>query len=609
MTDGGIAVSNQTLPHWDMTVVYPSLESPEFEAGFEETLAEIDRLVALFDEKDIAKKDHVPLDESTIRNFETVVNQFNEVLEGIQTTVAYIQSYLTTDSRDDKAQAAWSSLQPKQVQLSLLGTRFTAWLGSLDVEGLIEKSSLAKEHAHMLRKAKIESEHLMSPVEEELAAELSLTGGSAWVKFYGNYSSQIMVEVELEGETKALPMSMIRNLAHHADREVRKMAYEAELEAWERTSVPIAAAFNSVKGVVNTLGKRRDWNSSLDIAVFDSNIDRMTLEAMMEAARESFPDFRRYLKAKAKALGLDVLAWYDMFAPLRGEGKAWSFSEAEEFIVGNFASYSPSLSSLAKRAFDENWIDAEPREGKRDGAFCMRLREDESRILANFKPVFDGVSTLAHELGHAYHNVQLAHRKFLQRDTPMTLAETASIFCQTIIRDAAMAEASADDQFMILEGSLQDACQVVVDITSRFIFEQNAFEKRRERELSVDELNQLMLDSQKQTYAEALDPANLHPYMWAVKPHYYSTGRSFYNFPYMFGLLFGLGLYARYQEDPAAFRDGYDDLLSSTGMGKAAELAERFGIQIQEPAFWRSSLEVIRGDIDRFEALVDQRSG
>jgi pepF/M3 family oligoendopeptidase len=590
-----------------MTVVFPSLESPAFEEGFKVTLEEIDRLVDLFNEHDIEKKESIPLDESTIQSFETVINRFNQVLEGIQTTTSYIQSFLTTDSRDNIAQAMWSTLQPKQVQLSILGTRFTAWLGSLDVEGLIEASALANEHAYLLRKAKIEASHLMSPIEEELAAELSLTGGSAWSKFYGNFSSQIMVEVELEGETKELPMSMVRNLAHKADRNVRQMAYEAELSAWERNSLPIAAAFNSIKGVVNTLSERRKWDSALDIAIFNSNIDRQTLDAMMEAAHESFPDFRRYLKAKAKALDVEVLAWYDIFAPLGGGGKTWNYREAEEFIIENFAAYSANLSGLAKRAFDENWIDAEPREGKRDGAFCMRLRKDESRILANYKPVFDGVSTLAHELGHAYHNVNLAGRKYLQRSTPMTLAETASIFCQTIIRDAAMEESDADEQFTILEGSLQDDFQVVVDITSRFIFEQSAFDKRRDRELSVEEINQLMLDSQKQTYAEALDPDLLHPYMWAVKPHYYSTGLSFYNFPYMFGLLFGLGLYALYQEDPAGFQGGYDDLLSSTGMGDAVELAGRFGINIQSPAFWRSSLDVVRGDIDRFEKLVEQR--
>jgi len=235
------------------------------------------------------------------------------------------------------------------------------------------------------------------------------------------------------------------------------------------------------------------------------------------------------------------------------------------------------------------------------------LRNGESRILSNFQTSFDGVSTLAHELGHAYHNLALKDRTMLQRFTPMTLAETASIFCQTIILDAALKDADPEDQFGILEGSLQDSCQVVVDISSRFIFEQAIFEKRKGRELSVDEFNELMLASQLETYGEGLDPEYLHPYMWAVKSHYYSPGLSFYNFPYMFGLLFGLGLYARYLDESEQFKVDYDDLLSSTGLGDAAELASRFGIDLHQIDFWRGSLDVVRRDIARFEALVEER--
>jgi oligoendopeptidase F len=290
-----------------------------------------------------------------------------------------------------------------------------------------------------------------------------------------------------------------------------------------------------------------------------------------------------------------------------GKGREWSYQEAETFILENFNAYSEKLNGLARRAFDELWIDAEPRPGKRDGAFCMSLRAGESRILSNFQASFDGVSTLAHELGHAYHNLALENRTMLQSNTPMVLAETASIFCQTIIQDAALKDADPEDQFVILEGSLQDSCQVVVDISSRFIFESEVFEKRKDRELSVEEFNELMIGSQKETYGEGLDPDYLHPFMWAVKSHYYSPGFSFYNFPYMFGLLFCLGLYARYLDEPEQFKLDYDDLLSSTGLGDAAELAGRFGIDLHQIDFWRGSLNVIRRDIERFEALVEER--
>ncbi|MBN1582034.1 MAG: oligoendopeptidase F, partial [Anaerolineae bacterium] len=216
--------------------------------------------------------------------------------------------------------------------------------------------------------------------------------------------------------------------------------------------------------------------------------------------------------------------------------------------------------------------------------------------------------TLAHELGHAYHNLNLTPRTMLQRRTPMALAETASIFCEKIVREAALQAADAQEQITILEADLQGACQVVVDITSRFQFEKRAFEERLRRELSAKELCQIMVEAQQDTYGDRLDPDALHPYMWAAKPHYYSAGRSFYNYPYMFGLLFGLGLYARYQADPDAFQASYDEMLSSTGLSDAASLAQRFGIDIRTPDFWRGSLDLIRADIDRFESLVDQQN-
>ncbi len=361
---------------------------------------------------------------------------------------------------------------------------------------------------------------------------------------------------------------------------------------------------NSIKGEVNVLTRHRAWDLPLAAALFINSIDRQTFDAMLSAARAAFPDFRRYMHAKARVLHLPRLTWYDLFAPLGTEDKVWKFDDAAAFIVEQFGAYSPRLADFAARAFREQWIDAEPHAGKRDGAYCTLLRGEESRVLTNFKPAFGGVSTLAHELGHGYHNLNLAQRTQLQRAMPMTLAETASIFCETIIRHAALQKADKQEGMAILEASIQGSCQVVVDIMSRFLFEQNVFTKRQQRELSVDELNELMLDAQRETYGDGLDQHVLHPYMWAVKPHYYSTGLSFYNYPYMFGLLFGLGLYARYQQDPETFRRGYDDLLSSTGLADAATLASRFGIDLRTEAFWHASLDIVRADIDNFIALT-----
>ncbi len=595
------------LPHWDMTVVYPSLESPEFATGFEEVIRQIDDLVQLFDAHDVGQRVAAPLDDGTVTTFEEVTNQLNRLLERIETLNAYIAAFVTTDSRNSLAQAKASELQQRQVKVAQLGTRYAAWIGSLDLPALIERSTMAREHAFPLEQLQVRAQHLMSPQEEALAAELRPSGGSAWSRLQGDVSSQLEVPLEVEDEPRLLPMSAVRNLAHDPDRVVRRRAYEAELAAWERAALPLAAAMNGIKGEVNTLAARRGWASPLDAALFDSRIDRTTLDVMLGAAEEAFPTFRRYLRAKARVLGVSALAWYDLFAPVGEDAaaaKRWDFATGSAFIVDRFGAYSPKLAQFAERAFRERWIDAEPRPGKRDGAFCMSLRGDESRILANYQSSYDAVSTLAHELGHGYHNLCEAGLTPLQRETPMTLAETASIFCETIVREAAMAQTDEQGQFAILEASLQNSCQIVVDIASRFRFEERVFGARRARNLAVEELNELMLGAQRETYGDGLDAEALHPYMWAVKSHYYSPGRSFYNYPYMFGLLFGLGLYAHYREEPEGFRRGYDDLLASTGRADAATLAARFGIDIQTRDFWRTSLDMIRLDVDRFETLV-----
>jgi pepF/M3 family oligoendopeptidase len=591
-----------------MSVIYSSLDAPEFARDFAAVVGEIDALVTLFDTHQINKRERAPLDEAAIAAFESVVAALNSVFERTHTLRAYIYSFVATNSRDTQAQARLSEFQQAMVRLSQLSIRFTAWIGSLDVDALLECSAVAREYAFLLREAQRQAEQLMTPAEEALAAELNVTGGSAWNRLYNNLTSQLLVPIAIDGQPPELPISALRNLAYEPDRETRRRAYEAELAAWQRTALPLAAALNSIKGEVNTLSRRRGWAEPLDAALMDNRIDRPTLDVMMDAARDSFPDFRRYLRAKARMLGLERLAWYDLFAPVGASTRGWEFAEASAFIVEQFGSYSQRMSDFAARAFRENWIDAEPRPGKRDGAFCMPLRRDESRILSNYQPGFKSVLTLAHELGHGYHNLNLARHPDLNRDTPSTLAETASIFCETIVRHAVMRHAGPQEQIEILEGALMSACQVVVDITSRFLFESRVFDGRSRRDLSIDELCAIMEQSQRETYGDGLDQNVLHPYMWAAKGHYYNTGNSFYNFPYMFGLLFGTGLYAIYQQDPAAFQVGYDDLLASTGMADAATLAARMQIDIRSPAFWRASFDTISADIARFEALALEQS-
>ncbi len=391
---------------------------------------------------------------------------------------------------------------------------------------------------------------------------------------------------------------------------MRRRAYETELAAWESVREPLAACLNGVKGTVNTLNERRGRVDALHQPLDQARIDRGTLEAMLGAMRDSFPLFRRYFRTKAKRLDREALPWWDLFAPVGAyrsgtSERRYAFAEARSFVLEQFGTFSVRLASFAQRAFDHHWIDAEPRDGKGGGAFCMEMPSvDESRILCNFDGSLDQVLTLAHELGHGYHHECQVGKTRLQSRTPMTLAETASIFCETIVTDVLLAEATdAEEELSILETFLIGAAQSVVDIYSRYLFEKEVFERRAEAELSADDFCDMMLRAQRATYGDGLDSHHLHPYMWARKPHYYLPGLSFYNFPYAFGLLFSLGLYAIYQERGPAFLSEYDDLLRSTGVGTAVDLAARFGINIRHRAFWQSSIQVIEKRIDRYSEL------
>jgi oligoendopeptidase F len=598
------AVETDELPRWDLSALFPGLESPEFAEGFDRLRSGIDQLTHLFDDVGIVATSTTRSETAPVIEFERVLNALNGLVQRFDSMGSYLFGCVSTDSRNDLAQARFSQFHECAVALDKLQTRFTAWVGTLPIDELVERSSLAAEHDFPLRQMHVAARHLMSEEAEALAAELSPSSGAAWAKLHDNLTSQITAKVELGGREQTLPMSAIRNLAMEPDRDLRHRAWRSELGAWEANALPIAAALNGVKGQVLTLGARRDWADPLDESLFWSTIDRNILDAMVEEARAALPEFRRYLRLKARLLGTPELAWYDLFAPVGDAGRTWTWLDATAFIERQFGAYSDRLRGLAQRAFANKWIDAGPRPGKVGGAYCMWLVGDESRILANYSPGYDGVTTLAHELGHAYHNLNEAGLTPLERRTPMILAETASTFCETLVKEAALVDADPGERIYILEQSVQGACQTVVDILSRFDFELALFAGRRERELSISELNRLMLAAQEATYGDALAKNERHPYMWAVKGHYYSLDLSYYNYPYLFGLLFGLGLYAIYRNEPGTFPDRYDALLASTGRASAADLAAGFDIDLRDRGFWRSSLAVIRDDIDRLEELA-----
>jgi pepF/M3 family oligoendopeptidase len=594
-----------SAPRWDLTNVYPSLESNEFKAAVDEYKKQVASLERFFTNK-LSKANARTKAGELAPALGKAIDQINRIQTLAATIEPFIQSFVTTDSRNKAAMRALSEFEQAKLPMSQLFTRFTAWLGVISpkIDQIVKANNSARAHEFMLREVAEQSRYLMGEAEEALAAELSLSGGNAFSKLQGTITSQLSVDVELDGQMQKLPMPALINLRSHPDADTRRRGYEAENKAWEEVQEMLAACLNGVKGEANTLNKKRGRKDAIHSSLDAARLDRKTLDAMLAAMKDSFPMFRRYFRAKAKKLGKEQLAWWDIFAPLSKNDKVYSYEEARDFILENFGTFSPDLAAFARRAFDNNWIDAEQREGKRGGAFCMEVQGvKESRILSNFDGSFDQVSTLAHELGHAYHNecAYLANKTVLQQRTPMTLAETASIMCETIVTEAVLASAqNPEEELSVLEAQIGGAAQVVVDIYSRYLFEKEVFERRQQAELSADELNEIMERAQKETYGDGLDERYLQKYMWTWKPHYYIPELSFYNYPYSFGLLFATGLYAIYKQRGEAFVDDYKRLLASTGEDTAAKLARRFGIDITKRKFWDDSLAIIGKRIDRY---------
>ena len=606
-----------SLPVWKTQNIYSSLEGADYLAAFDDLDRQLQSLETYFDAHRIRRlpdagsaevalsSDNQGAGVPRAQTLEQILDQMNSLGRLAETLEAFVYAFLSTNSYDTIAARETSKLELRFARLKKLNVRFRAWIGSLATtlpRWLVERPALA-EYRYFLEDSVRQSRYLMAEELESLAADLCLDGGAAFGKLQGNVTSQLKVTFERDGKPELLPVTVVRNLCFDSDAATRERAYRAEIAGWESIRTTVAACLNGVKGTAHTLAKRRGRASVLDAALDENRVDRETLDAMLGAIREALPVFRRYLSSKAQKLGRTQLRWWDLFAPL-GAHKTFSWGEARQFIIDRFGRFGERLGDFARRSFDEHWIDAGPRDGKRGGAFCMPvIGVEESRVLMNFDGSYDQVSTLAHELGHAFHNECQRGLPPLLRGAPSTLAETASIFCETLVAEATLAESRPDEQLAILETQLCGATQVCVDILSRYIFESAVFERRAASELSADDFCQLMREAQSQTYADAVDPSTYHPYMWLWKPHYYSYSGNFYNFPYAFGHLFSLGLYAIYRREGESFVQRYEALLRATGQNDAAPLAARFGIDIRQPEFWRASLAMIANQVGRFEAL------
>ena len=572
---------------WTLEDLYPSFESQEFKQDVEAYKA----LKGKFESLKL---------EDSIEGITQVVKLLEESTVLTGRLYNYIHLTLATDTTHETATQVEVQLAGVSADLQATYAKVSKFLGTIQTD--ITTDPFLAEYRYYFEEAKKDATHLLSDELEEVLAKMSISGGKAWSQLFDFMWSS--AQGEYKGEVVTL--SEIRGKAYDSDAEVRKSAYEAELKMYDAIKEPIAFSLNHIKKEVLTTSQLRGFESPLAHTLEASRMSRETLDALLEAIREYLPNFRKYLRHKAALLGhKNGLPFYDLFAPVGNSSRTFTVEESKDYLIENFKTFSADLAEMTEEFFDKHYIDFYPRKGKVGGAFCANLPMiKQSRVLTNFTGSLSDVVTLAHELGHAYHGLHIENHRPLNQDYSMPVAETASTFNENIIMNTAIKEASDEEKIALIESQLQDTTQIIVDIYSRYLFESAVFENREQSFMFSKDLEEMMLSAQKEAYGDGLDQSYLHPYMWACKPHYYSTGLSFYNFPYAFGGLFSKGLYAIYQEQPEGFVEKYQELLRATTVSSVEDTAKVLGVDVSTPEFWKKALAEVAESIEAFIALT-----
>ncbi len=583
---------------WNLEPIYRGFDDPAFAGDYETAKALIAQFAAFAERL----PERVPA--QALREGVALEEKISAVVGKM---AGYASLRQSANTKDPEAGSQMGRIM--QLFSGLAGPRaaYQDWAGKLpDLMDIVCGDPELKDYAYRFSNLAQNSAYLLPGRGEEIAAKLSMSGGDAWSDLQQYLTSTVPVTYR----GKRTNLSAIRNLAYDPDPQVRKDAYEAEIACYERIADPVAYALNSIKLETISDCQLRGYASPLERTLKHSHMKRETLDAMFSAIDEYLPKFWQYLKTKAKALGHENgLPWYDLFAPVGAASTTFTTQDARDYLVNLFAGFDRELSNMVARAFDNAWIDFYPRDGKAGGAFCADVEcLGESRILTNFDGMFTDVVTLAHELGHAFHNQCILDHRPMNHGYSMPVAETASTFNECVVMASAIQAAKDDaEKLNLIESQLQDATQVICDIYSRYRFETMVFENREERFMHAPTLCDFMLTAQKQSYGDGLDPNCLHPYMWVCKSHYY--GPTFYNFPYAFGALFARGLYAQYEKEGAAFVPKYKRLLHTTPVASVEDAAQVAGIDLTDGSFWRGALDTIAEQIDLFCALVEGGRG
>lgn len=588
---------------WDLDTFFPGgSDSPQFAAYIEE----IENDVKFLNER--ISQVTPPQSTNGSEGLAAVVDLVQSIAVKLREAGAFVSCLAAQNMKDKKAILLSGRMKTIFASYSSALTLFDQILMNTadDVWKSLLQSDLFKPISFPLDERRTSAKEKLSPEQEILVNDLAIDGYHGWSDLYNTIVGQISIPFEENGETKQLSVGQAANKLSSENRETRKAMFKKWEETWEENSDFCADALNHLAGFRINLYKHRGWDSIHKEPLDYNRMSEKTLNVMWEVIDRNKDIFLTYFERKAKLLGLDSLSWHDVDAPIGNATKEVSYDDAADFIVEHFQKFSPKMADFTVKAFEKNWIEAEDRPGKRPGGFCTSFPDSkETRIFMTYAKTASNVSTLAHELGHAYHQHVMNDLEPLAQRYAMNVAETASTFAEMIVSDASVKTASnKEERLVLLEDKIQRSVAFFMNIHSRFIFETNFYAERKKGLVGSERLNELMVDAQKVAYKGAL--SEYHPQFWASKLHFYITGVPFYNFPYTFGYIFSAGIYAKALEEGSSFEDKYISLLQDTGSMKVEDLASKhLGVDLTQPEFWQSAIDLAVTDVKEFLKLTE----
>ena len=594
---------------WDLESIFPGgSSSTQLKEKLENIREQLDELSSLIIKWDTEK------DSPAFKELEDILLVQEKLTKGLSQVFTFIEAVQSADVSDKQAGKIFGQVVESSSAFSTLQTMLTKKMVAMPDNAWNELVELPafKEIEFSLNETRLQGKELLSETEEALINALSIDGFQGWSDHYDSLVATIEIPFEdSEGYIHLLSAGQAYNKMNtDPDAGVREQLFEKWEETWGSMAPLFSDTLNHLAGFRLADYKAHGVKDFLKRPLEYNRMKQETLDTMWKAVSDHKQPFVDYLNRKAQLLGKDKLSWQDTEAPvIMGDSKAkvYPYDEGADFIVENFRKFSGKMADFAQHAFDHSWIEAEDRGGKRPGGYCSELPESkESRIFMTYAESPSEVSTLAHELGHAFHSHVMTDLPTLNQQYAMNVAETASTFAEMIIADATVKEAaSKEEKITLLDTKMQNALAMFLNIHARFLFESNFYAERQNGIVTDERLGELMEEAQKEAYQDSL--SNYHPHFWASKLHFFIADVPFYNFPYTFGYLFSLGIYARSLEEGAGFEDKYIALLRDTAAMSTEDLAmKHLNVDLTKPDFWEAGIAIMRNDVDTFMELTEE---